>query len=172
MNSTSQDDSIVIRRLSPTITTFTTQFNRFAPLGYRKFIAVGNRATAIRLSSSKVILLNPIQLTSSISSALDSLGGVDYIACDLGHHMYIRSYLDAWPDAKAIGVKGLDQKRPDVRWDYLYDIYDGNKKPEVVFGFEHEIETVMFEGFITRAVAWYHRPTQTLIVSDLLMNAD
>lgn len=82
--------------------------------------------------------------------------------------MYVSSYLDAWPGAKTIGVAGLDKKRPDARWDFIYDRSTG--KPETVFGFHDNIETILFEGFITRAVAWYHGPSRTLIVSDLLMN--
>jgi hypothetical protein len=164
-------DGIVMRHLNKDITTFTTKFNRFAPFGLRKFIAVGNRATAIRLSSKEVVLLNPIQLTPSIKHALNDLGGVHYIACDLGHHMYIKDYLQEWPEAKAIGVKGLETKRKDVAWDYIYDTQDlDGETPEVVFGWETEIETLCFSGFITRAVAWHHKPTGTMITSDHLMN--
>ena len=164
-------DEVIIRHLDQHITTFTTKFNRFAPFGYRNFIAVGNRATAICLSSGKILLLNPIHLTPSIKNALNDLGGLHYVACDLGHHMYIRSYLDTWPQAKSIGVKGQDFKRPDVRWDYIYDPSDLNsEKPEVTFAFSDEIETIMFSGFITRAIAWHHKPSHTLILSDQLMN--
>jgi hypothetical protein len=168
----SPEDSngIIIRHLTPQITTFTTQFNRFAPLGYRKFIAVGNRATAIKLSSGKVLLVNSIQLTPSILRKLDALGGVHYIACDLGHHMYIKDYLDAWPHAKAIGVKGMEGKRKDVKWDFIYDADIKGARPETFFGFTDDIESILFEGHITRAIAWYHKPSKTLIQSDLLMN--
>ena len=70
---------VIIRDLDSHITTFTTPFYRFAPFGYRKFCAVGNRATAIRLNNGKVLLLNPIQLDKQIEEKLTSLGGVDYI---------------------------------------------------------------------------------------------
>jgi hypothetical protein len=166
------DDDIVIHALTPAITTFTTQFNRFAPLGFRNFIAVSNRMTAIRLprAFNKILLLNPIQLTPSVRSALDDLGGVHFVACDLGHHMHVQEYLDAWPEAKAIGVKGLERKRPDVGWEFVCEKNGRGERVEDVSEFGGEIETVLFEGFITRAVAWYCRPSRTLIVSDLLMN--
>lgn len=157
-----------IRILSPNITTFTIPFNRFAPLGYRKFFAVGNRMTAIRLHSNHILLLNPIPLTTPVREALDKLGGVHFLACDLGHHMYVVEYLDAWPGAKAIGVPGLEQKRGEVKWDFVYR--ENGRKPEVEYGFDREIETVLFEGFITYGVAWYHKATRTLVQADLLMN--
>lgn len=157
-----------IRDISPDITTFSTPFNRFAPLGYRKFVAVGNRATAICLQDGRVLLLNPVQLEPSIHKRLDQLGGVHLIASDLGHHMYINEYLEVWPLAKSIGVPGLESKRKDVDWKWIFS--DTMTKPEKEFGFEQDIETVLFEGFITYCVAWYHKSTKTLIQSDLLMN--
>lgn len=157
-----------IRDISPNITTFSTPFNRFAPLGYRKFVAVGNRATAIRLQDGRILLLNPIQLDSAVQEKLNRLGGVHLVASDLGHHMYIHEYLKVWPSAQFIGVPGLEGKRKDVRWDWIYK--DSMTKPEKEFGFADELETVLFEGFITYCVAWHHKPTKTLIESDLMMN--
>ncbi|KAJ4373603.1 hypothetical protein N0V86_007745 [Didymella sp. IMI 355093] len=157
-----------IRDISPNVTTFSTPFNRFAPLGYRRFVAVGNRATAIRLEDGRILLLNPIQLEPAVQEKLDQLGGVDLIASDLGHHLYIHEYLKVWPSAKSIGVPGLEGKRKDVKWDWIYK--DSMTKPEKEFDFADEIETVLFEGFITYCVAWYHKPTKTLIQSDLMMN--
>jgi hypothetical protein len=82
--------------------------------------------------------------------------------------MYIRDYLKVWPSAKTIGVPGLDGKRKDVKWDWIYS--DSMTKPEKEFDFARDIETVLFEGFITYCVAWYHKPTKTLLQSDLMMN--
>ncbi|KAF2132491.1 hypothetical protein P153DRAFT_413990 [Dothidotthia symphoricarpi CBS 119687] len=159
---------IVIRDLFPGVTTFTTPFNRFAPFGYRKFVAVGNRATAIRLHDNRMLLINPIQLSNSVREKLIQLGGVHLVAADLGHHMYIGEYLKVWPDATTIGVPGLEGKRKDVKWDFIYS--EKNRSPEKVLGFAEDMETVLFEGFITYCVAWYHKPTKTLVQADLMMN--
>ncbi|KAI4946673.1 hypothetical protein J4E91_006844 [Alternaria rosae] len=159
---------LTIRDVTPTITTFSTPFNRFAPLGYRKFVAVGNRATAIRLHDNRILLLNPIQLEQAVRNKLNELGGVHLVACDLGHHMYVKDYVNAWPEVRTIGVPGLGSKRKDVEWDYIYE--DWRTSPEDQFDFAQDIETVLFEGFITYCVAWYHKPTKTLIQSDLMMN--
>lgn len=157
-----------IRDVAPSITIFSVPFNRFAPFGYREFVAVGNRATAIRLHDGRILLLNPIPLEQAVRDKLDQLGGVHLVACDLGHHMYAKAYVEAWPEAKIIGVPGLEGKRKDVRWDYIYE--DWRTSPEDQFDFAQDIETVLFEGFITYCVAWYHKPTRTMIQSDLMMN--
>jgi hypothetical protein len=164
-----EHNRIVIRDVSPEITTFSVPFNRFAPFGYRKFVAVGNRATAIRLHDNRILLLNPVPLEPTVRATLTALGGVHFIACDLGHHLSVKSYLDVWPEAKMIGVPGLESKRKDVKWDYVCGDWTKGS-PEEEFGFAEDMETVMFEGFITYCVAWYHKPTKTLIQSDLMMN--
>lgn len=163
-------EGLKIRDISPAITTFTTPFNRFAPLGRSlpTFVAVGNRASAIRLQDGRVLLLNPIKLEPSIQHKLEELGGVYLLACDLGHHMYVADYLKIWPNAKTIGVPGLTGKRKDVDWNFIYS--ERNHKVEDVLGFAEDMETVLFEGFITYCIAWYHKPTKTLFQSDLLMN--
>ncbi|KAJ8118898.1 hypothetical protein OPT61_g226 [Boeremia exigua] len=160
--------SLSIRDISPTVTTFSTPFNRFALLSRRKFVAVGNRATAIRLHDGRMLLLNPIQFKPRVRAKLETLGGVHLIACDLGHHIYIREYLEIWPATKSIGVPALEGKRDDVRWDLIYS--DSMTRPEKEFDFTEDFETVLFEGFITYFVAWYHRPTRTMIQADLMMN--
>ncbi|KAH3908962.1 hypothetical protein HBI56_124790 [Parastagonospora nodorum] len=159
----------VIRDVSPEITTFSVLFNRFAPFGYREFVAVGNRATAIRLRDDRILLLNPVPLEPTVKATLTALGGVHFIASDLGHHLFVKSYLDVWPDAKTIGVPGLETKRKDVKWDFMCGDWSMGG-PEDEFGFSDDFETVFFEGFITYCVAWYHKPTKTLIQSDLMMN--
>ena len=83
-------------------------------------------------------------------------------------HCHVKDYLSIWPSAKTIGVTGLDGKRKDMEWSIIYT--DRQRKPEDVFEFVDDVETVMFKGFITYAVAWYHKPAKTLIQSDLMMN--
>lgn len=122
----------------------------------------------MKLSDGRVLLLNPVPLEKRIYNKLVSLGGVDFIACDLGHHMYVRDYLDTWPSAKTIGVPGLDKKRKDIAWSYIYR--DSRLTAEDRFDFAQDFESVPFEGFITYCVAWYHKPSRTLIQSDLMMN--
>ena len=95
-----------IQHVAPRITTFSVPFNRFAPFGYRKFVAVGNRATVIQLHGNRVLLLNPVPLDAAVRDELDRLGGVHFIACDLGHHMYVKEYVDAWPEAKPDSAAG------------------------------------------------------------------
>lgn len=163
------ENKTVIRDVTPEITTFSVPFNRFAPFGFRKFVAVGNRATAIRLHNGRILLLNPVPLDRTVQTTLAALGGVHFIASDLGHHLSVKDYLAVWPDAKTIGVPGLENKRKDVKWDFICGDWSRGG-PEDEFGFADDFETIFFEGFITYCVAWYHKPTNTLIQSDLMMN--
>ncbi|EMD63113.1 hypothetical protein COCSADRAFT_337744 [Bipolaris sorokiniana ND90Pr] len=128
-----------IQDVTPRITTFKVLFNRFAPLGYRKFVAVGNRATAIRLHNDRILLLNPIQLDQAVREKLNQLGGVHLIASDLGHHMFVKEYTDVWSEAKTTSIPGLNKKRKDIKWDYIYK--DWTSSPEDQFDFAQDVET-------------------------------
>ncbi|KAH7408113.1 hypothetical protein DE146DRAFT_752257 [Phaeosphaeria sp. MPI-PUGE-AT-0046c] len=163
------ENKTIIRDINPEITIFSIPFNRFAPFGCCNFAAVGNRSTAIRLHNSLILLLNPVPLEPRIRTTLTALGSVHFIAADLGNHLSVKEYLHVWPNAKTIGVPGLEKKCKDVKWDCTCgDLRNGG--PEDEFGFAEDIETVMFQGFITDCVAWYHKPSKTLIQADLLMN--
>jgi len=46
----------------------------------------------------------------------------------------------------------------------------GADAPETKYGFEEEIQACYFSGFENKDVAWFHTPTKTLVVADLLFN--
>lgn len=168
LNASMPSSGMKIRDVTPTITTFSTPFNRFMPFGYRNFVAVGNRVKALRLHDNRILLPNPIQFEQAVRDKLNQLGGVHLVASDFGHHMYVKDYVDAWSEAKTVSVPGLVTRRKDLKWDYIYK--DWRTSPDDQLDFLQDMETVLFEGFITYCVAWYHRPTETLIQSDLLTN--
>lgn len=82
--------------------------------------------------------------------------------------MHIHEHLTVWPSANSVGVPGLEGKRKDVKWDWIY--IESMTRPKQEFNFLDEVETVLFEGFMTYCVTWYHKPTEILIQSDLMMN--
>jgi len=81
--------------------------------------------------------------------------------------MFLVDYKREYPAAKVIGVEALEAKKKDVlTFDGLY----GKDAPNTTYGFEPEITAVYFSGFANKDVAFYHAPSRTLIVADLLFN--
>jgi len=156
--------STSIRQINPNILTFTQPFSR------SNLFKVGLRGSAIRLANNEVFIINPVNAQEDetlIKSKLDELGKVKWIACpNTKHHLYAKKYKEWYPDAQMIGMEGLPAKKKDLKFDQILGITSSKEK----FGYESEIESVYFSGFINRDVAFYHRPTKTMFVADLLFN--
>ncbi|KDQ21466.1 hypothetical protein BOTBODRAFT_25908 [Botryobasidium botryosum FD-172 SS1] len=153
---------LVIREVTPAIITFSKPFARYY------LIPVGGRSTAVRLGNGDVWILASTPLTPETKEALNKLGPVKYIvAGDLVHHLFLAEYKAEYPEAKVIGMKALEAKKKDaVKFDGLY----GKDVPDTTYGFEPEITAVYFSGFANKDIAFFHRPSKTLIVADLIFN--
>ncbi|KAJ7669290.1 hypothetical protein DFH06DRAFT_1180492 [Mycena polygramma] len=154
---------LVIRQVTPDITTFSKPFARFSILPF------GGRSTAVRLSTGAVWVLASTPLTPDTKEAIDRLGPVQWImAGDAVHHMFLSQFKNAYPEAKVIGVEALIEKKKaeGLKLDGAY----GADAPGTKYGFEDEVYPCYFSGFANKDVAWFHVASKTLIVADLLFN--
>ncbi|KAJ7731144.1 hypothetical protein DFH07DRAFT_847740 [Mycena maculata] len=154
---------LVIREVTPEITTFSKPFTRFGLFPF------GGRSTAVRLSTGDVWVLASTPLTHDTKAALDKLGPVKWImGADAVHHLFLGQFKKAYPEAKVIGVAALveKKKKDGLQLDGAY----GADAPDTKYGFEDEIYACYFSGFANKDVAWFHTSSKTLIVADLLFN--
>jgi len=153
-----------IKQVNPQIWTFTQPFSR------NGLVKIGLRGTVIKLRTNDLFVINPVSAEQDgeiIKRKLDELGKVRWIACpDLKHHLFAKQYKDWFPDAQVIGMEGLPEKKKDLH----FDIIHGQNFHTQKWGFEDEIDSAYFSGFVNKDVAYFHRPTKTLIVADLLFN--
>ncbi|KAJ3487756.1 hypothetical protein NLI96_g3318 [Meripilus lineatus] len=155
---------IVIREVTPEITTFSRPFTRF----FGAF-PMGGRSTAIKLTNGDVWVVASTPLSPETKETVDKMGKVEYIlAADLDHHFFLTEWHNAYPDAKMIGVEGLSEKKQAESWKFLgsYGVDEAGTR----YGYEDEIEAHYFSGFSKKDVAWFHKSSQTLIVADLIFN--
>jgi len=152
---------LVIREVKRGIWTFSRPFLR-AP-----FIPIGGRSTAIKMNDGSVFLFASTKADEETLTKIKEIGTVKYIvAPDLGHYLNLHAFSEAFPDAKVIGVDGVEPKVPGVRFAGVY-----GKDPEgTVYGYEDEIEAVYFSAFENKDVAFYHKASKTLVEADLLFN--
>ncbi|KAI0790556.1 hypothetical protein C8Q75DRAFT_806457 [Abortiporus biennis] len=144
---------VVIREVTKDVWTFSRPFN----IGR---VPVGGRSTAIRLGSGSVWVLVSTRLTEETKAKLDELGDVKYIvAPNVFHHLFLKSYKDTYPNAKVIGVKGLNEKKRVEGWQ-LDGVFDASAPDE-----QHG-----FESFKNHDVAFYHKASKTVLGADLLFN--
>lgn len=125
-------------------------------------LELGTRMTIIRLADNSLFLHSPVALDPETHQALDRLGKVQYvIAPNRLHHLYVGDYIEAYPDAHFYAAPGLAEKRPDLKFDYIFS-------NDQSYPWQPEIEHLIFQGLpFLNEVVFYHRPSQTLLLTDL-----
>lgn len=123
------------------------------------------RTTIIRLENGELIVHDPCVVIENIKDQINDLGVVKYIiAPGTYHHLYVAEFQEAYPDAETFLCPGLESKRPDLKFDWLLGNKVDNRWADV-------LEQVLLQGtrHITE-VAFFHKPSDTLILVDLLEN--
>ena len=125
------------------------------------------RMTLVRLANGALWLHSPVQLSERVRREVVALGEVRYlIAPNKLHHLFIRQWLQAFPAARAYAAPGLEAKRPDIA--FAKRLAD-HAEP----AWASEIEQSLFSGSaLMQEVVFFHKPSKTLIVADLIENFD
>ncbi len=128
-------------------------------------VETGTRMTVVRLNDGGLFVHSPVSLQAGTRQAVDALGPVKAIvAPSRFHHLYVKEWTQAYPDAVVCACPGLERKRPDLSWSRVL----GDTPEEEWRG---EIEQVFFEArSLENEVVFFHRATRTLICADLLFN--
>lgn len=121
------------------------------------------RMTVIRLGSGAVMLHSPCDITPALAEEIAAIGPVAHIVAPGNfHHLHVPSAQAAFAGAKTWICPGIEEKRPDLRYDGLL----GDTPPPDWAG---EIDQVLVRGTkIMREVAMHHRPSRTLLLVDLI----
>ncbi|RAP32057.1 hypothetical protein DID76_01435 [Candidatus Marinamargulisbacteria bacterium SCGC AG-414-C22] len=125
----------------------------------------GNRMTVIKCHDDSLFVHSPIILDDHALTELNNFGTVTYIiAPNLLHHLYLDAFVKLFPNAKVFGVHGLQKKVKNISFSYLEDETEG-------FGWDNDIDTYKLHGMpLFNEHIFYHKATQTLLVTDLLFN--
>jgi hypothetical protein len=128
-------------------------------------LAVGARMTVVRLPGPKLLLHSPIPATAELVSEITELGPVAYlVAPNRFHHLFVDQWQQACPEASVYVAPGLDTKRPDLKIEGV--LTDG---PES--GWADTVDQILMGGFpLANEVVFFHRPSATLIATDLAFN--
>ncbi|KAL0779186.1 hypothetical protein CaCOL14_003671 [Colletotrichum acutatum] len=169
-------DVMVIRDLTPNITTFSVPFSRFGTL------KIGGRATLVRLTSGSLAVFSPVALTDAVKAKIAEKGGnlAYIIAPDMEHHIFISEYKAAYPQAKIIGPDGLPQKRAKQTGDpkintsdeFFVVFKDGAEKRSTTITpeFDADFEYEYVDAHANKELVFYFKPERVLIQADLLFN--
>lgn len=123
------------------------------------------RMAVIRVSETELMVHSPCEIDPASKEAISAIGDVAYIvAPGTYHHLYVPSAQEAFPDAETYICPGIERKRPELEFDWFL----GDRPPEAWAGV---LDQVLVRGnkFIWE-VPFYHRPTKTLLLVDLIEN--
>ncbi|MGH0035720.1 MAG: DUF4336 domain-containing protein [Myxococcota bacterium] len=125
------------------------------------------RMAIARLESGDLWVWSPITLTPELERAVLALGPVrDIVSPNKIHHLFLKAWQDRWPDARVHAPPGLAARKPELR-------FDAELGDEPDPAWSGEIEQVIFRGSLAmEEVVFFHRPSRTAIVCDLVQRHD
>ena len=178
---------MVIRKVSPNITTCSAPFARFGrfKVGGRGTIGTLRCSSStwlciltspiVRLQNNTLAVFSPTALTPDVQTAVKELGGnVRYIsALDYEHHIFITEWAKAFPNAKLLGVEGLPEKREsskETAGTKFEHVWLKNNKGDfkVDPDFDREFEYEYVHSHANKELVFFHVPDKTLIEADLV----
>ena len=96
-----------------------------------------SRMTVIRLSDDSLFIYSPCEIDGITKSTIDRLGKVKFIVAPGSYHyFYVESAQEAFPDAETYICPGIEQKKPEIEFDWLL----GDRPPQ---SWENEFDQVL-----------------------------
>lgn len=123
------------------------------------------RMTIIRLTNGDLWVHSPEKMNASLKDELASLGEVKHLVSpNKLHHLFLPEWINEYPEAKTYAAPGLSKKRNDINFDI-----ELSESPQEEWG--EVISQTIFRGSpAMEEVVFYHRPSGTLILTDLIEN--
>jgi Domain of unknown function (DUF4336) len=129
------------------------------------------RMTVIRLPNGDLLLHSPTRYSDALKRQLEGFGRIAHlVAPNSVHWMYMADWQLACPHATTWGVPGLRQRRQVRRSGLLLDFDLSEAAPPE---WSDTVDLVMVPGGLGfREAALFHRPSRTLVLTDLVLNLE
>lgn len=126
-------------------------------------LTVSTRMSVVRLHDGSLWLHSPVPITNELKAELAALGDVKFVvAPSKMHHLFAADCMIAFPQSALFGAPGLQTKRPDLQG--MHEL-----QAEAELPWQEDFEQHFFAGMpLVNETVWFHKPSRTLIVTDLL----
>ena len=130
-------------------------------------VHVPTRCVVVRLGNGELWMHSPVALDQNTIEAINALGPVtSLVAPSLYHHLFLAPAAATWPAATRYHAPGLPQKRPD-----LACLESSQELGAHSQWHQGEITSFPILGVPSiNETAFYHAPTKSLIVTDLVIH--
>ncbi len=123
------------------------------------------RMSVVRVSDSKLLLHSPCEIDAQTRQEISTLGDVAFIVAPGSYHYFhIASAQAAFPHADTYICPGVERKRPDIDFDWFL----ADRPPQA---WADVLDQLLVRGnkYIWE-VAFFHKPSRTLLLVDLIEN--
>jgi hypothetical protein len=121
------------------------------------------RMTVIRLPDGDLILHSPVPLSEPLRADLDALGRVGFLVIPWAHGAFAQQAGQVYPEAQLLAAPEASRRRKALGFHATL----ADHAPESWSGV---VETHLVRGFRLNEVVLFHRPSRTLVVTDLCFN--
>jgi hypothetical protein len=129
------------------------------------------RMTVIRLPDGALLLHSPTRFTAALGRALTALGPIRHlVAPNIAHWTFLQGWQEAFPEATVWAAPGL-RERSQVKRSGLRLDHDLGETAPPAWGETITLATVP-GGLGFHEVALFHRPSRTLVLTDLVLNLE
>jgi short-subunit dehydrogenase len=128
------------------------------------------RMVVIRLANGDLLLHSPTRYSDLLRQQLEELGRIRYfLAPNIAHWIFLPGWQSALPDVELMAVTGLKQ-RAQVRRSGLR--IDTELNGEIPAAWAGQLDTVLLAAPPFAELAVFHRPSRTLLLTDLVQNLE
>jgi hypothetical protein len=119
--------------------------------------------TAIRLDDGRLIVHSPGPISRELGDELDALGRVAFIVVPQQHGEFTRAAAERYPGAQLLAAAAAPRGQTSVS-------FHSSLTDEPPAAWTDEVECHLVRGFRLGEVVLLHRPSRTLVITDLCFN--
>lgn len=136
---------------------------------YRTNIPFPTRMTVIRLTSGDLFIHSPTYLTNSLKMEINALGVVRHlISPNKIHYASIEQWSEVYPKAVRWASPGVRERAKNRGFNTAFEC-DLSEEPDSAWA--GEVDQVIVHGSrFMEEVVFFHKPSRTLILADLIEN--
>jgi len=121
------------------------------------------RMSVLRLANGQLILHSPIPISAALERELDALGSVGYIVVPKAHGRFAGEASQRYPEAHLLAAPAASWRRRALPFSACLT----DQPPDA---WEGQVNSLLVRGFRLQEVVLLHRPSRTLVLTDLCFN--
>lgn len=129
------------------------------------------RMTVIRLATGDMWLHSPTRFDAALKREIEQIGRIRHlVAPNSAHWSFMREWQRHCPDAVTWAAPGLRNRAQVKKANFVPDCDLADRPPQ---DWAEEIEQVVVPGGAGfREIDFFHKPTRTLVLTDLVVNVE